>query len=209
MKANLSELFEGLSAKDLPKGRFILRECDEVKNIYYIVSGFVKVYTFVNTGDQRIVFIYKQGDVFPLPAFLSGNNITRFFTETMTPVRILTLSSKQLEKKVKDNLQMGELLIKYTTSIDHQLVKRVNDIISTDPPLAKTVASLKFLVNRLGRGRSLVHIDLPLGPKDIAALSGLSNAEASAQMAYLKSQGVVAKTGSLVIDRNKLKELSS
>lgn len=209
MKKSLKDLFDGRKVKNLPKGKTIVYEGDLVDKIYYIVDGYIKVYAFVNSGVQRIVYIYKKGDVFPLTTYLSGSDVARFFYETITPAQVIELSSVRLEKKIKDDLLMGELLVRYTTDIDRQFIKRVNDIISSDPPLAKTVSCLKFLANWVGQGKSQIRIDLPLDAKGIAALSGLSTSDASAQMAYLKAKGVVAKTGSLVIDKNKLKELKT
>lgn len=164
------------------------------------------MYTFVNTGAQRIVFIYKPGDVFPLTTYLSGSNIARFFYETIAPVEVKMLHSKQLEKKLQDNLDMGELLIEYTTTIDQQFIKRVNDMVSNTSPLDKVITLLSFLMNKFGTGKEEVHIDLPVTLKDIANMCGLEREEAAKQLVLLKDNGVTCHSHSFVINASQLKK---
>jgi CRP-like cAMP-binding protein len=208
----LINLFEGCKIKGIPKNTRLIYEGDEIKNIYNVVSGYIKVYTVVNSKAQRIIFIYQPGDVFPLTTYLSGSNIARFFYESMGSVQIRAISAKKFEKKIEGNHQLGEVLIKYTTAIDRQFLRRVNDMVADTNALHKVISLLNFLMEKFGHGKELVHVSLPLTLKDIANMCGLEREEIAKQLVYLKDKGVTYgvtySSHSFVIDKAKLKELS-
>jgi CRP/FNR family cyclic AMP-dependent transcriptional regulator len=203
----LQGLFKSCRTKNLVKGRLVLYEGNEVENIYYIVSGYIKVYTVVNSQEQRIIYIYKAGDVFPLTTYLSGSNIARFFYECMSPVELKAMTSKRFEEKAEGNYELGEALLQYTTSIDQQFLRRVNDMISTSSALEKILSLLNFLMNKFGTGKDQMHINLPISLKDIANMCGLTREEIAKQLVYLKNSGVTYSSHSFTIDKAKLKAL--
>jgi CRP/FNR family cyclic AMP-dependent transcriptional regulator len=189
------------------KGTVLVYEGNEVESIYYIVSGYVKVYAVVNTNVQRIIYIYKPGDVFPLTTYLSGSNVARFFYESMCETQIRVMSSRKFEEKVADDYELGEALIQYTSSIDRQFLRRVNDMVSNASTLNKVVALLSFLMNKFGTGKDQVQINLPITLKELANMIGLSREEIAAQLVYLKDSGVTYSSRSFTIDKAKLKAL--
>jgi CRP-like cAMP-binding protein len=201
-------LFAECKIQPITKGKILIYEGDRVNKIYYIVSGYIKVYMLINSGEQRIVFIYKPGDVFPLTTYLAGSGTARFFYESISPVEVQILSAKQFEKKVKGNIKIGENLIQYTTNIDRLFLQRVNDMVTNSSSLSKVLSLLNFLMVKFGKGKDEVHINLPLTLKDIANMCGLNREEVAKQLVYLKNKGVVYSSNSFVINKAKLKILS-
>jgi CRP-like cAMP-binding protein len=209
MQTILQELFTDKRLVSVAKGKVIVFEGHNINHIYLIASGYVKVYTIAGANLQRIPYIYKSGDIFPLTTFLSGSTIARFFYEAMTPVQVQAITSRQLENKVKDNLELGEELIRYTTRMDEQFIGRVNELISTDKPLVKIKNLLMFLVRKENTRKSIVTLDFSLTFQEIASMCGISQQEAIAQLRRLKSHGVISYSGRLTIDVEKLLSLKT
>ncbi len=204
MKHDLKVLFEKSRPKNLAQDMIIFDEGDNVDRIYYISSGYIKVYTQVGRGIQRIAFIYRPGEVFPLTTYLSSNNTARFIYECMTPVTLRTLSSKKFDKKVRGNLEVGEQIIQYTRTMDRQFLEQVHDLVTVRDGHSKTIKALMFLVERAGSGNGQVRINLPLDAKVLASICGLSREETSRHLNRLIKKGIIAKSQDFVIDKAKL-----
>jgi CRP-like cAMP-binding protein len=208
MNREFKKLFKGQATKNLPKGDVLIYEADQVKKIYYILNGYVKVYTVVNTGAQRIVYIYKPGDVLPLTTYLSGSHIARFFYECLTPATIRSMSIKKFNEKVEGNYELGEALIQYTTSTDRQFLRRVNEMVSNSDNLSKLMLLLNFLYQKFRDDKSSPTINLPLTTKDIASMSGLNQEETVKLIRKIKSKGISFSSSGLVIDKRAFRAKS-
>jgi CRP-like cAMP-binding protein len=206
MENNLSALFETIKPKRYKQGKVIIYEGDSVDKIYLIKSGYIKVYTEIMRDTQRIVFIYRPGEIFPLTTYLSSDNIARFFYECLTPVQ---LGSRKFQKKVKNNVDLGEEIIDYTRKIDHQFLQRVNDLVSDEPPRDKAVKTLLFLMKRVGSDQDKNAMDVPLDVNFFAAVCGLAPEEASQQLRLFKEKGVISGTQNIAVDSTRLKKIAS
>jgi CRP-like cAMP-binding protein len=208
MQTELKNLFKNHPLKKVEKNKVIILEGDPVDKIYFIVSGYIKVYTVINSGAQRIVFIYKAGDIFPLTTYLSGSSIARFFYETMAPTQMHVMTAKKFEEKMVGNTEAGESLIRYTTKIDRQFLRRVRDIVAPMEPQDKLIRVLFFLMSKTGSGKDEVHINLPLTLRDIANMCGITREETAKHLVYLKNKGVTYNSNSFMINKTKLKALA-
>jgi CRP-like cAMP-binding protein len=200
MNKELKKLFRQL-IKSFSKGQILIYEADEIDRIYYNAEGFIKVYTVVNADVQRIIYIYKPGDIFPLTTYLSGSNIARFFYECMTDAELRIISAKKFEEKIMGNYELGEALVQYTTNIDKQVLRRVNDMVSSADSLSKLNSLLNFLYQKFSADRSQTEIILPMSVKDVASMSGLSREEAVRCLARFKNRGVSYSSTRLVINK--------
>ena len=59
------------------KGDIILRAQDSPSGVYFIESGFVRVYSFTEDGEENLHLIYKEGEIFPL-VWVYTNSDLRF-----------------------------------------------------------------------------------------------------------------------------------
>jgi CRP-like cAMP-binding protein len=145
MKDSFRILFKDSKLLNIPQGKIVIYEGHEVNKVYYIVSGYIKVYAIVGANIQRVPFIYRSGDIFPLTTFLADVGVARFFYEAMTDVKVYCITTKHLEKKLIGNLGLAEDLIRFSDKTDEQFVQRVNDLISIGNPRAKVKNLLLFL----------------------------------------------------------------
>jgi CRP-like cAMP-binding protein len=205
----LSALFSDKKVIEVPKGKIIVYEGHKINKIYQVTSGYVKVYAVAGANTQRILFICKAGDVFPLTTFLSGQNVARFFYEAMTPATLQYITPKQLEHKLLNNLPLGEEIIAYTNYLDRQFIQQVNNMVSSKEPLDKLKSLLLFLCNRVESEDKIVKLNLPLSSKVFASMCGISTKEALKQVKYLKSLEIIVQNDGLNINVRKLQKLKT
>jgi CRP-like cAMP-binding protein len=209
MKDSFRILFKDSKLLNIPQSKIVIYEGHEVNKVYYIVSGYIKVYAIVGANIQRVPFIYRSGDIFPLTTFLADVGVARFFYEAMTDVKVYCITPKHLEKKLIGNLELAEDLIKFSDKTDKQFVQRVNDLISIGNPRAKVKNLLLFLAQAENSREPHIALEIKLSAKDIAGLCGISREEALKQLKFLKSSAIIANSGNTVIDRQKLLTLKT
>jgi CRP-like cAMP-binding protein len=200
----LTKLFENSKPIEIPKGKIIVFEGHEVNKVYLIKEGYVKVYTVVGANTQRILFIYRPNDVFPLTTILSGHKVARFYYETMTPTTLLHITPRQLEHKLLNNLPLAEEIIGYTSYLDRQFLERVNNMVSNKEAFSKLRSLLFFLCNRTGTNGNFVRLDLPLNSSVLASMSGITTKEAFRLLKLLKTEKVITQNDGFNIDIRKL-----
>jgi CRP/FNR family transcriptional regulator, cyclic AMP receptor protein len=186
----------------------LIYEGDTIENIYYLVSGYVKVFNISDNGAQRAIIIYKPGDTFPLVSFLSGGGIARYFYECQTNVEVKSQPQAEFQKLIKGNLELGEELIAYSYKMSLQFEERI-ETLSASSARAKVVSLLQYLANKTGeeQGDKIV-LGVPLTSREIAEMCGLTRETASLHLLKLKSEGVVSGRRYLSIDKRKLAQLN-
>ncbi|HEX5394933.1 MAG TPA: Crp/Fnr family transcriptional regulator [Candidatus Saccharimonadales bacterium] len=192
--------------RKLPKGQLLIYEGDPIDHLYYIVSGYVKVYSIMISGSERTIFIYGPGDLFPFTSYLTSSSNARYFYECMTEVEIYAMTPANFEKKVRGNFTIGEALVHYTNMVSQQFLARI-DVLSVNDARRKIIALLAFLIDKCGDGGNPAKICVPLTTQDIANMCGLTRETASVQLSKLRKAGVISGTRNLIINVAKLEKL--
>ena len=205
--STLLSLFENKKNLALPKGKIIIYEGHKINKIYYVASGYIKVYAIAGANVQRILFIYKPGDIFPLTTFLSGSPVARFFYESMTDASLQYITPIQFENKLKNNLELGEELIRYTSNLDEKFIQRINSMVSEHSPLSKVRSVLLFICERAGSGDHMSKLHVPLPKRTIASMCGMNTSEVSKQLNFLKSKKIIFISNGIIVDKQKLERL--
>jgi CRP/FNR family transcriptional regulator, cyclic AMP receptor protein len=204
----MEKLFASLPVRKLSKGQILIYEGDPVENIYLLVNGYVKVSNILDNGRQRTIIVYAPGEAFPLTSFLSGFGIARYFYECMTDVEIKVMPQKDMQKKIKGNLAVGEELIAYSYEMSSQFIERI-EILSARSARHKVAALLNYLAGKTGNieNDGSVRLSLPLTSQEIADMCGLTRETASMQLQRMKRDGIVGGARHLLINKAKLARL--
>lgn len=202
----LDDLFADAKLQKYPSGQILIYEGDAPENIYYLMSGYVKVYSILGSGAERTIFVYGPGDAFPLTSYLSQAGAVRYFYEAVTGVDVKRLAAKRLEKKVKDDFSLGESLIQYTYTVNEQFFQRI-DALAAKEAKRKIVSLLLFLVAKAGSSGPESKINIPLTSQDIANMCGLTRETASAQLQSLRKSELLSGIKHITINVPKLDKL--
>lgn len=200
----MEEIFQELPSRKLNKGQILIYEGDIINSIYFLVSGYVKVSNIHFSGAQRTIIVYIPGEAFPLASFLSGHGATRYFYECMTDVELKVMPQGDFQKKIHDNLELGEKLIAYASRMSDQFVERI-EMLSAQSSRHKVAGLLNYLADKTGEPiNGKTRLNLPLTSQEIADMCGLTRETASMQLQRMKQDGIVSGRRNLVIDPTKL-----
>lgn len=206
MKHQIAELFMTGRTRNLPKGQVIIFEGDPADTLYYIIEGYVKVYSILHTGVERIINIEGPGDFFPLTSYLSGSGAVRYFYECMGDVKLQIISAEKLRDKIKGNFDFAQMLISYSNFKQQKFLQRINTL-SVNNARRKVVALLAFLLEKTGEKTPISQLSITLTQQDIANMCALTRETTSAQLVRLRREGVISGAKKIVIDKPKLEKL--
>lgn len=201
---DVADLFKDSPSREYKKDQVLIYEGDPVSSLFYIEKGYVKIYNIINSGSERIIFIYGPGDVFPLSTYLSGSLIMRYFYVSMSDVEVRAIPADRLRSRIRNDIEVGEALVAYTNTINSQFLQRI-EILSVNDARRKIIALLAFLVKKAGSKGLISVLDLHLTQQDIADMSGLTRESASRQLVRLRKEGLILKSnGAICIDVTRL-----
>jgi CRP/FNR family cyclic AMP-dependent transcriptional regulator len=187
------------------KGEFIIRPGEVPSGVFYIESGLVKAYDITKYGEENLLIIRREGEVFPLIWGITGQErqviyesiaptavweITRtcfleYITghpEAMAPLLDMTLEMYRIHSERILNLEyrsVRERLISFLITMSHRFGKKTTD---------------GLLIN------------VPLRHQDIASSINASRETTTRELAALERKELLSTSQSLITlkDLNKL-----
>ena len=169
----------------------ILRPDDPVPYVYYVVSGFVRMYCLLPDGKELTLNIFKPDTYFPVFLIL-GNSANTYYYQTITPVQL----KRTPKAEVLTFLQREpDVLFDFTSRIS----VGVNGLLSNiqyllfGPASGRVASVLLILSRRFGvKKDSAITIQLPLTHQDIANLIGLTRETTSLEMEKLVARKIIS-----------------
>jgi CRP/FNR family cyclic AMP-dependent transcriptional regulator len=208
MQDPIQKTFNTAPAKIFRKKQILIYEGDPLSNIYYLAKGYVKVYNVLSSGAERVIFIYNPGDVFPMNSYLSRTASARYFYECLSDVEARLLPAERLAQYIKDNVQLGEALIKYTLDMNQLFLQRIDDL-GVSGAKSKVVSLLSFLASRTSdTSVKRLTLDIPLRVQDVADMCGLTRETATIQLGELRDEGILDGHKKMTVDLIKLSKFS-
>lgn len=203
----LSNIVKNAPTKSHGAKAILINEDDELSYLYYINRGYVKVYTITDEGDERVLLILKQGDIFPLlrdPE--QTTDVSLYFYETMGDVTISTISRQELLGLIKTERSASWTMLRYISELSSDLTTRISSLESKSVE-DKIKKLLTYLIKVCGIEKSpdTYLLDLKLTHLDIANLVGHTRESASVMMKNLQRKGMISyRNGYLLISADKL-----
>lgn len=166
--------------------------------VFYILSGFVKVYSISDTGDRYVHLLYKRGEIFPLIWALRDIK-RRVYYEAASSVKALTVPKSDFLEFLKPEKQITyELLDQlvdqfrvYADRLDNLQYKSAHE---------RVIYRLLFLAGRFGmKVDGGVIINAPVTHELIAESVNLTRETVSREIEKLAKQGLVARNGGSIL----------
>lgn len=192
------------------KGETILHAEDPPPGIFFIQSGYVRLFSISEDGEELTLIIFRPGDAFPLSWVI--DNIPNIYNlEAMTQAQIYRAPKEKFVLFLKRH---PEILFEFTKRILVRLtglLTRMEQLVFGNA-YAKVASILYLCGERFGKktGRGTV-IELPLTHKDIGLMVGITRETTSIEMKKLERKGLVFYQNGLIVIKNLklLKEESS
>lgn len=210
-KAKFSQIkkyFSKHPAKKIAKGTIIFKPGDKINDVYFINSGFVRIYT--KTGEtENTLNIFK-------PLFLMSyiHHMTRdynnFYFEAITPMDVRISPEKDFNEFLAANPEFSTLIMEFFLSSLIRYISNQGNIINGNA-VSKIASVLYQLATEYGdvKNEKLV-VNFPATHRIIANMVGLTRETTSVQMSKLQKSGVISTKRALFVvhDMDQLKKLS-
>lgn len=126
-----SGLMEFFRAKGVPlkcrKGELILHAEDAINHVFYIESGFVKVYSVNGRGEEYILVVYGPGELFPL-VWLPQRVGRNVFYEALSHCVLLRAQPSDLEAAVRATPALCFEMIERALEQHTVFIDRINNL---------------------------------------------------------------------------------
>jgi CRP-like cAMP-binding protein len=182
------------------KGEIILGNDTEPNGVYFIGSGYIKVYSISDTGNEYVHIIYGHGELFPFSWAYLGIEPDGLFFEALTSCSLWRMSREWFEKSLLADVQlsydMGVQLAQQfrmysdrLENLEYQVAKQ------------RVIYRLLFLASRFGvkDDTGNILIDVPLTHELIAHSINLSRETVSRQLEKLEHSKLIRQTGHQII----------
>jgi CRP/FNR family cyclic AMP-dependent transcriptional regulator len=187
----LRRLFNKGQPLTAAKGEILLGQSAVPDGVYFISTGYVKVYSISNKGDEYIHIIYGPGEVFPIMwAYLEVQPETMFY-ETLVTTVVWRIARDWFEEFVKTridisyamSMQLAQQFRVYNDRVDNLEYKKASE---------RVAYRVLFLGSRFGNKTERgVLIDLPITHEVFANTINLARESVSRELEKLEKQNIL------------------
>ena len=149
----VKSLFQNARQKSYPKNQLVQYQGDDMADIHLIEAGYVKVYTILDSGDTRTLFILGPGDVFPI-AFSTtmdwGNYKLKYFYQCLTDIRVLIMNSLDFRKTVESDTEKQNAYLAYMTASNSAIIGQL-EAMKQKSAITRVIHIMPYLIRKMGQ----------------------------------------------------------
>lgn len=189
------------------KGEFIIRPGDTPPGVFLIEKGLVKAYDITKYGEDNLLIVRHEDEVFPLIWAVTGQERSVIY-QAITPTTLWRISRKDFLEELDDperlsavldmTIEMYRLHSERIINLEYRSVRE------------RLVSFMLTMATRFGKEHpDGLMIDLPLRQQDIASSINSSRETTSRELSLLEKKGCIKTNPQYIIlkDVDKLKAI--
>ena len=204
----LKKFFSKFPSIKYSKGAILHKPGDKFTQIYFVKSGYVRIYT-KNGSHETTLNLFR-------PLFMvsliqgTTNHPSNFYIEAITPCEVWAAPVTQYQKYVEADPKLAKKVTSFLFNSILKLLNNQTNIISGNATnkVAAVLLQLAFDYGQMKDNQLLV--PFPATHRILATLIGLTRETTSVQMSKLQKTKVIStkRTSFTVLNLDKLKKLS-
>lgn len=197
-KAALVRLFRNGTRLTYKKGEQIIRPGEFPSGVFFIEEGLVKAYDISKYGEENMLVIRKNSEIFPLIWAITGEERDINY-EALLKTTVWRISRDAFVEYISDNKNplaplLDEVVENYKIHSERILNLEYRSV------RERVISFLLTMSRRFGTKIDTgVRIDVPLRHQDIASSINASRETASREMALLERKGYIVNKQSFVV----------
>ncbi|MBA2278900.1 Crp/Fnr family transcriptional regulator [Candidatus Saccharibacteria bacterium] len=201
----LLELFHKGTRLAYRRGEFIIRPGETPPGIFYIELGNVKAYDITKYGEENLLIIRKEHELFPLIWAITGQE-RHVIYEAMTPTTVWRIDRKKFLAHLKNKGETLAPLLDMTIEMYRIHSERIINL-EYRSVRERLISFLLTMSNRFGKETIMgLTINVPLRQQDIASSINASRETTSRELTALEKKGLITTQGLIVLkDVDKLR----
>jgi CRP-like cAMP-binding protein len=193
--ALLTRLFHQGTRLTYKKGEFIIRPGESPPGIFYIETGLVKAYDITKYGEENLLIIRKDREVFPLIWALTGQE-RHVIYEALSTVSVWRIDRPHYLEYLEDNKGVLAPLLDMAVEMYRIHSERIINL-EYRSVRERLISFLLTMSNRFGKKtREGMVIAVPLRQQDIASSINASRETTSRELSALERKGLVVNSQS-------------
>jgi len=183
-------------------GEVVYEQDTNMKHAYFVNKGLLKIYRIGSKGEQQIVRLIKEGDLFGFHSLL-GDEPEVTACESLTDSEVCLIPGEAFMKTISQNKELADLLIKKTCD---ELKSSYNSLVELSQRTVRgRLANLLIKLQDLFNTSTDEAIPLVISRLDMARWIGTSKESVSRLITEFKNDGVIRFDRRELIITNKEK----
>ena len=182
----------------------IVMEQDWGESLFLICDGIAKVRTYTADGEEVVMSLLGEGDVFGEMAALDGA-VRSADVVALTPLHLVKLRSAPFAALLREQANFALALACLEASRLRDLNQRF--ALQSADSTTRLLDALAYLARKSGAGAQPTDVIPPLAQKEIALIAGLARETASRTLSKLRTRGTVSVTDEGALQLTDLKPL--
>lgn len=176
---------------DHDKDQLLAMEQDWGDCIYLIFSGFAKVRSYSEQGDERVFCLLGAGDIFGEMSFLDGHARSADVV-ALTGISLIKFPGQMLMNMMHSNPDLALEIAKLEAGRLRDLNRRFS--LRTEDALTRILDAIAYIANKSGDQVEGECTSLPdIAQQEIGLLAGVSPETTSRVFKKLRERGVIGK----------------
>ena len=184
--------------------QLIVMEQDWGESVFLLRSGLAKVRTYTADGDEVVMSLLGDGDVFGEMAVLDGAARSADVV-ALTPLHLVKLRSAPFATLLHQQANFALALARLEASRLRDLNQRF--ALQSADATTRLLDALAYLARKSGPEAQPTAVIPPLAQKEIALIAGLARETASRTLSKLRARGTVTMTDEGALQLADLKPL--
>jgi len=189
------------------KGEFIIRPGDTPSGVFYIELGLVKAYDITKYGEENLLIIRKQNEIFPLIWSITGQG-RHIIYQALSDVEVYRLGQKEFQSLLRDQPSLQAPFMDIVFEMYRIHSERIMNL-EYRTVRERLVSFLLIMGGRFGKKTKYgICIEAPLKQQDIASSINATRETTGRELANLTRHGLVSHENSQIclIDETKLRD---
>ncbi|KKP69104.1 hypothetical protein A2X44_05425 [candidate division CPR3 bacterium GWF2_35_18] len=208
LENKIENFFLRFTSLKYKKNEIIIRGGDIPQGVFFLKSGYVRVYTLSIEGKELTLNIFKPGSYFPLN-WVFSNYPNYYYFEAMTPVTLYRANPENVQVFLKENSDVTYELTQRILSGLQGMMARIEHLMFGNAQ-TRIVSVLLMVTSRFGiRDKNgQVKISIKLTHQEIANMAGISRETATKEISELKKMKLIDqdKRFLVILDHKQLEE---
>lgn len=180
------------------KNDFVVRPGELPPGVFYIEDGLVKAYDITRYGDENLLIMRKEHEVFPLIWGITGQE-RHIVYRTLAPSTLLRVSRADFVDFTRQNTDVLAPLMDMTIEMYRLHSERIINL-EYRSVRERIISFLLTTSQRFGtQTADGIRIDVPLRHQDIASSINASRETTSRELALMERRGMIAKDFSRIV----------
>jgi CRP/FNR family cyclic AMP-dependent transcriptional regulator len=183
------------------KGEFIIRPGEAPSGVFFIETGLVKAYDITKYGEENLLIIRKEHEIFPLIWAVTGLE-RHIIYQTLCPTTVWRLSREEYMAYLDKHPEAIASLLSMTIEMYRIHSERIINL-EYRTVRERLVSFLLTMGHRFGTPNDHgMLIDVPLRQQDIASSINASRETTSRELSALEKKGLIKTTPQYIALKN-------